>query len=259
MAQSHPGEIGLAIFLLRALRGWTQTELAAAAGVTPSMVCEYERGRRVPSRKTLERLATTVGVPVTAVDRVLPALRSLQESSENGGSSRLPTEHATVTQLADLAETLRAAGELIFRENPVRREFTPHPTDRAEAPELWSRLRRYEVEDQMMLVGEVEEFQSWALCELVCHRSAELLHENPGRAGELARLALRIAQVIPGKDAWRSRVQGYAWAHLSGPLQASGDSDRAEEARFHAQRHWKTGASAFPGLLEERRLLEALR
>jgi len=58
--------------LLRAARGragMTQADLAARAGVTQSVISDYERGRREPSVSTLTRLVAASG-HVLAVDLV---------------------------------------------------------------------------------------------------------------------------------------------------------------------------------------------
>ena len=53
-------------FDLRAWRswcGWSQSELAVLADITPMTVSELERGRAVPSATTVQRLAQAFGVP----------------------------------------------------------------------------------------------------------------------------------------------------------------------------------------------------
>ena len=51
---------------------------------------------------------------------------------------------------------------------------------------------------------------------------------NADRALELADLALRVAELIPGEEPWRSRVQGYAWAHVGNARRVR---DRPEPTR----------------------------
>lgn len=47
---------------LRMMRGMTQTELAARLGVSPQMLCNYERGSSRPGPKMLPALADALGV-----------------------------------------------------------------------------------------------------------------------------------------------------------------------------------------------------
>lgn len=46
----------------RALRGWTQAELAARAGLPPTSIAHFESGSRKPSFDTLRRLAAALDV-----------------------------------------------------------------------------------------------------------------------------------------------------------------------------------------------------
>lgn len=50
-------ELGRSIRDLRERRGWTQTELAAAAGMTQPAVARFEAGGTTPTLPVIERLA----------------------------------------------------------------------------------------------------------------------------------------------------------------------------------------------------------
>jgi ribosome-binding protein aMBF1 (putative translation factor) len=50
-------ELGCAVRTLREKRGWSQTHLAQAAGMTQSAVARFESGGSVPTLPVLERLA----------------------------------------------------------------------------------------------------------------------------------------------------------------------------------------------------------
>lgn len=50
---------------LRALRGMTQAELAAVAGVSPTAVAEFETGKRNLRADTLHKLCDALGVTAT--------------------------------------------------------------------------------------------------------------------------------------------------------------------------------------------------
>jgi len=49
---------------LRQARGWNQTELAFHAGLAPSVISQIENGKRNPSARTLEKLATALDIEV---------------------------------------------------------------------------------------------------------------------------------------------------------------------------------------------------
>lgn len=46
----------------RARRNLSQAEVAEAVGTTPSAICNYEQGRRMPSVQTLAKFADFFGV-----------------------------------------------------------------------------------------------------------------------------------------------------------------------------------------------------
>lgn len=50
---------------IRALRGVTQAELADLAGVSPTAIAEYERGKRDLRADTIRKLCDALGVTVT--------------------------------------------------------------------------------------------------------------------------------------------------------------------------------------------------
>lgn len=55
-------ELGRSVRELRERRGWSQTQLAKAAGMTQSAVARFESGGTVPTLAVLERLATALDV-----------------------------------------------------------------------------------------------------------------------------------------------------------------------------------------------------
>jgi transcriptional regulator with XRE-family HTH domain len=63
----EPNDLGTAIRRLRGSR--RQWELAEAAGMKPSSWSDYERGKRVPRRKNLERIAAALGCEVRTIEQ----------------------------------------------------------------------------------------------------------------------------------------------------------------------------------------------
>lgn len=55
-------ELGRAVRELRERLGWSQSQLAAAAGMTQSAVARFEAGGTTPTLPVLERLAAALGV-----------------------------------------------------------------------------------------------------------------------------------------------------------------------------------------------------
>lgn len=50
---------------IRSLRGMTQAQLAEAAGVSPTAITEYEKGKRDLRADTIRKLCEALGVTVT--------------------------------------------------------------------------------------------------------------------------------------------------------------------------------------------------
>ena len=53
------------VWILRALTGLTQADLASAAGTSQPTIAAYEGGRKSPTLETLSRLAEAAGLPMT--------------------------------------------------------------------------------------------------------------------------------------------------------------------------------------------------
>lgn len=59
-------EVGLRIRIMRKSRGMTQKDLADSIGQWPSSITMYENGQRQPDYETLEAIADTFNVPMSA-------------------------------------------------------------------------------------------------------------------------------------------------------------------------------------------------
>ena len=89
-SRDNPEDLKFVVVFLRLLRGWTQTELAEAAGLSASAISRYEIGDIVPGREALEEIATAVGLPLRMLDRVflwVGAARSALASADRAGRS----------------------------------------------------------------------------------------------------------------------------------------------------------------------------
>ena len=245
-----PPQMSLALSYLRSAQGWSQKELSQAAGIPANLISDYERGRKTLSRERLELMATLMGLPSSAVDTALGFLRELREGSREPGP---PGAHdwrieAVAARSAMLvADFTRQMLGMLAAESRALEE-------REQAASLWARLKRHNVAQRRTLVEDLREFRNWALCELLCEESIKAAADNADRALELAHLALRVAELIPGEEPWRSRVQGYAWAHVGNARRVKGDLPGADEAFGFSKSRWRTGLSNDSGLLDETRL-----
>jgi len=147
-------------------------------------------------------------------------------------------------RLMDLARELGlealSEGEALIRspeeyDAARKRQDAEAAKERARAETLWRRLQAEDREAWRNLVLNDPEFQSFALCEKLCHESAELAEDDAGRAFELASLALELAPRVAGDKKLRSGMQEYAWMHFGNALRARGDLKAAEEAFRRAE------------------------
>jgi len=263
----EPGDFGRAVLILRSLRGRQQEDLARAAGMAQSKVSDVERGRVPLSLAELEQVSSALRFAPTAGRRTVAFLRSLRadataiESSLSLARWLGPFTGAAFDRALDL---VRAAEALLLAElraagpEPAAARLGRHEVEEARrlAAELWARLAPYTPEVRRILVEEGREFQSFALCELVCAESAKAAADNADQAIELAELALRIAGLVAGRPRWRARLEGYAGAHLANALRVKGDLLAADRALAGALRLWEAGAASDPGILDPVRLLD---
>jgi transcriptional regulator with XRE-family HTH domain len=76
----------------RLLRGLSQTDLAAKAGLPPSSVSHFESGTRKPSFENLKRLANALNVTTDYL---------LGRANETDGSAAVGTLHRDLNKLSD--------------------------------------------------------------------------------------------------------------------------------------------------------------
>jgi len=98
-----PGEFSLALAILRISRGWSQDQLARAAGVTNSALSEYERGKKIPELKSVRKLLKALGYPFSALERTEDFLRELQAEGLLEAREMPEGGHALVPVRAPLA------------------------------------------------------------------------------------------------------------------------------------------------------------
>lgn len=106
-----------------------------------------------------------------------------------------------------------------------------------QAPALLEQLHPLPFDEQLSLVRDDEDFHSWGLCQLLLKESLEAGFEDPGRAVNLAELAVRIAQHLD--DAydphWVLDLRAKAWAYLGNARRVFGEFRSAESAFREAE------------------------
>jgi tetratricopeptide (TPR) repeat protein len=241
-----PSSLNVTLSVLRVIQGWPQNELAAALGCGAPLLSDYEAGRKTLSRKRLEQIVAVLGLPAEAVDRTLSFLQLIRSLSLPEGGSALGNAR-TEANVARVLAAAEAFARSVVALAPERRA----EDERRKARDLWDRLRKASPKERRSLVKTTEDFRSWALCELVCERSLEAAADRADRALELADLAVYIAEMAPGEQAWRVRLRGYALAHLGNAKRVGGDLPAADEVFGRARKLWEAGAGAGVGFLDQ--------
>jgi len=257
MPRPAPPILSLVLALIRKSRGWTGRDLEAASGVSAKMISLYERGARTLSRERLETLAGAMGFDGAAIDFfLLVAGKSAGVTDEAPLSPVDPTpgERRLIGQLAARsgvrAMNLTSAHLLKLARTRRTRQ------DRRKAAALWERLESMTPAQRRLAVEGAQEFQIWSLAERLCHESEEAASDRADRALELARLAHRVAELVPDGEIWRSRLEGYTLGFLANAQRVSNDMPAAEETFARAWKLWEAGAGSDHGLLAEWRLLD---
>jgi transcriptional regulator with XRE-family HTH domain len=112
--QGDPEDWAPTITLLRALRGWSQTQLADASGVDKSQISRYEQGKEVPSPRTQERLAAAVGLPPVLLAPMAAFIRRLREAAGQGSAGTEIPDSAGLSP-ATKRKVLEALDRAVFQ------------------------------------------------------------------------------------------------------------------------------------------------
>jgi tetratricopeptide (TPR) repeat protein len=224
-------------------RSWKQ--VGAAAGMPQKQVSQHLR-RGALTDATFDRLLAAIPTLPGAVEIVTACLEALEALEQDDGLT--PEEKHEIERGALLAA--RAMRKALTEQALLSRDAPPagYPRNddvrdlRKRAGELWEHLEELPPGARVELVRTAPKYQSWALCERICQESVTEASRNVERAAGLARLALEVAERIQGPEDWRSRVRGYAAAHVANALRVAGDLNAADALLETAKQLWKAGS-----------------
>jgi len=255
MPKTSPSSLGITLRFCRLARGWSEEELALAVGVKPVLISRYERGGKTLSRERLEELVAVMGVPAEVTGAVLQALDfTAAPEAPISPLDRTPAEFESI-QRAALAAGQRAAAAVRAQLTAnLRREKVARA--REEAGTLWKTLKGLSPTRRRTAIEKETQYQTWAVAERLCAESVRAAAHRADLAAELAGLALRVAELAPGLESWRSRLEGYAWAFIGNARRVQGDLPGAEKAFLHSDELWGVGSSYNSGLLDASRLFD---
>ncbi len=107
--------LGAALAVLRSILGWDQAEVARAGGIPPSSVSDYERGKVIPSPRTLAKVLSGMGLPPGALETALGCVRTVRALAKGAppptaepttaGSARPPGFERALTTLVRASRT----------------------------------------------------------------------------------------------------------------------------------------------------------
>lgn len=167
-----------------------QAGFAAATRTAASQVSACLHGRRTVPDTVLEAAADAVRFPRSLLRPALRAIRSYRAATRGWSRvDRVMTETLFTEWLAWSGEALEAIFEAAAPPPPAPKRTEPTGT---EVAALWTRLERRNPRQRIVMVEEIEEFQSPTLADLVAEKSRERAPANPEEARELADLANRI-------------------------------------------------------------------
>src|SRR5215213_2071259 len=233
--------------LVRALAGQTQERFSEATQVDLRMLDHYEQGKRQPNAETLERVARRgYGLEIREVEEILLLAETLRRPRERAG-------HRVEVVLDDLAALVTRAYQRLLR-LPLE-TGTPGPEDPQYVEALWSLLKDLPQDSQQAVVSAGRKFQNWALAVRVGEESVSQASRDLERAASLAQLAQWIADLVPGPEGWRKRLQGLAAGYGPNVLRVAGDLETARTGMEQAKHLWNAGTDP-AGLLDPGRLLD---
>lgn len=249
MIRDVPPPPALTLLILLRRAGWSQNELADALKMKPETVSAWIRTGKGLDRKLLEEITRLIGFEVREIDRTLDYLagRNPGEDEEIPGYAGLsPYERRVVREAR--ARVVQNALEALDAELPRHVEEARVRRARAEAEEHWKTLKALPAEERRRLIDQTPESCAPALVARVCAESLRAAAHKADRALGLAKLALYIAEHVPGDVSLR--CQAYAQGFVANALRVMSQLNAA--SALFAERHklWDSGTASDPALSE---------
>ncbi|HWM91990.1 MAG TPA: helix-turn-helix transcriptional regulator [Thermoanaerobaculia bacterium] len=249
-----PTPEGEALEILREALDLGLEQAGRAAGVSGKVISNLEQGWQTLSRGRLEEILASLGLPPRAADMAGAFRRWVRASVSRPGDDPVDEDDRRAVRAAgeiglDAAEAALPAVVRQTRAARIRR-------DRRRASNRWAILSRLSPKARREMIEDAEDYQTWAMCELLCNESVLAAADSASEAVALAELAVLAARLSPGKPARRARLEGWAMAHLGNAQRVSNDLDAADLAFGRSEELWKAGAEDDFLPLSEGRLLD---
>jgi transcriptional regulator with XRE-family HTH domain len=253
----NTADLRVLVTLLRLLKDQSQTEMAAAAGLHRSALCRFETGKRSPGREDLAKLAEAAGLPMWAIDGILLPVVALARRLSSGADgldvmgeslASISLEGLNGGILIRMAEF---ALDLGMDDDGYVATSAP---DLSAAEDLWSLLSRPAGTGPAIDPKVRQELET--LTARLCEESARMAAHSAAVSLDLARSALRVAEMVPLGTAGRPCCSGYAWAFIGNALRVAADLAGGEICFATAWRLWNEAEARSGSHLAEWRLLD---
>ncbi len=186
-------DVGMVVRLLRWERGWSQAQLADEAGIDAGSVSDCERGLRLPSRRTLERIASAFEVPYPLFEQLVAPCRRVRLAIEQAFQGSVGAEAVMEKGVTDAVVEAMAP----YLQELMRLDANPEAEARAWAAQRWALLAEATAEDQALAVEVLAgDDRSWALAERL-QTAANTATDPNGETARLASLAAQLARNAP--------------------------------------------------------------
>jgi transcriptional regulator with XRE-family HTH domain len=256
MLGGRPSALGAVARFFRFARGLSAGKAARILGMKPATLSELERGEEgTLSRDAQEEMLAFLDIPPEAIDFALLA-HDLACPPEAAGSPVDPTpaERRSIDRAAAGAAT--AALEATREKLTANVRQTKAAKHRRQAAALWEAWQDLPPRRRWLAVETERKDWAWALAERLCEESIRAAAHRAGEAVELAHLALRVAELAPGSEPWRSGLLGWVWAFVANSQRVQGDLPGSEVGFLRSDRLLEAGAPAASGLLDATRPLD---
>jgi transcriptional regulator with XRE-family HTH domain len=250
MSREIPTSLSLTLLLLMQKQGRSQKEIASALGVSRSAVSSWVTTGRGLDRARLEQIVVDVlKLEVREIDQTLRFLDGDEPAEVAPELEGLTSEERGIVEEA-VAELLGGTSPMLDSWLLQEAESGRARRAEAEADACWKRYQEMSTEKRALLIEGVRAYQTPAFCARICAESKKVASRSASRALALAKLALNVAERVPGPVSLR--CQGYAWAFIANASQAGGKLPEAEAAFARARELWDAGTVGDPSLPEWR-------
>jgi transcriptional regulator with XRE-family HTH domain len=253
-SESTESSFGVALTLLRVIRGLTQEELGRRSGVRSASISQYEAAKVDPELRTLKQLLDAMHLPLSAVEEAENFVARIQglSLSKSSTDESLSVEVGRVATLfaRTLLELARDHGSEAASSEEIVQPL-PSSEDEDRVNGLWQELRNLSHTARMVRVRDDLAFRNAALAHFLSKESIAAAGVDPTRAVALSELAVSIARQVAAPSTFKARLLGYALAHLANAEHAAGSLPIADRIFAESESLWTPWSPDAPDSLDD--------